>query len=54
MWKVSGRNEITDFDEIVRIEGEYIENWSFTAGCKAAFEGDIGGNCQKGGEGRMR
>ena len=29
MWQVSGRSEITDFDEIVRLDQEYIENWSF-------------------------
>ena len=29
MWQVSGRSEITDFDEVVRLDQEYIENWSF-------------------------
>ncbi len=28
MWQVSGRNEITDFDEIVRLDVEYIDNWN--------------------------
>ncbi len=28
MWQVSGRSEITDFDEVVRLDQEYIENWS--------------------------
>ena len=28
MWQVSGRSTITDFDEIVRLDREYIENWS--------------------------
>lgn len=28
MWQVSGRNDITDFEEIVRLDVEYIENWS--------------------------
>ena len=28
MWQVSGRNKITDFDEVVRLDREYIENWS--------------------------
>ena len=28
MWQVSGRSEITDFDEVVRLDREYIENWS--------------------------
>jgi len=28
MWQVSGRSEITDFNEVVRLDREYIENWS--------------------------
>ena len=28
MWQVSGRNKITDFEEIVRLDREYIENWN--------------------------
>lgn len=28
LWQVSGRNEIRDFDEVVRLDVEYIENWS--------------------------
>ena len=28
MWQVSGRSEITDFNEITRLDTEYIENWS--------------------------
>ncbi len=27
LWQVSGRNQITDFDEVVRLDKEYIENW---------------------------
>ena len=29
MWQVSGRSDITDFEEIVRHDVEYIDNWSF-------------------------
>lgn len=29
MWQVSGRSAITDFEEIVRLDVEYIDNWSF-------------------------
>ena len=29
MWQVSGRSSITDFDEVVKLDREYIENWSF-------------------------
>ena len=28
MWQVSGRSTITDFNEVVRLDREYIENWS--------------------------
>ena len=28
MWQVSGRSKIKDFDEVVRLDQEYIENWS--------------------------
>lgn len=27
MWQVSGRSEITDFEEVVRLDTEYIANW---------------------------
>jgi len=29
LWQVSGRNEITDFDEIVELDTRYLENWRF-------------------------
>lgn len=29
MWQISGRSSITDFDEVVKLDREYIENWSF-------------------------
>lgn len=28
MWQTSGRSEITDFEEVVRLDKYYIENWS--------------------------
>lgn len=28
MWRVSGRSDITDFEEVVRLDTEYIKNWS--------------------------
>ena len=30
MWQVSGRSEITDFDEVVKLDREYLENWSIS------------------------
>ena len=29
MWQVKGRSTITDFEEVVRLDKEYIENWNF-------------------------
>ncbi|UFS69574.1 sugar transferase [Geomonas sp. RF6] len=29
LWQVSGRNSITDFNEVVRLDIEYIDSWSF-------------------------
>lgn len=28
LWQISGRSDITDFDEVVRLDLEYIDNWS--------------------------
>ncbi|MCD8324149.1 MAG: sugar transferase [Clostridiales bacterium] len=28
LWQVNGRNEITDFEQIVRMDASYIEHWS--------------------------
>ncbi len=28
MWQANGRSEITDFEEVVRLDTEYITNWS--------------------------
>ena len=28
MWQISGRSDIKDFDEVVRLDMEYIDNWS--------------------------
>ena len=32
MWQVSGRSDITDFEEVVRLDTEYIENWTIMCG----------------------
>lgn len=34
MWQVSGRSEITDFEEVVKLDREYIENWSLSLDVK--------------------
>ncbi len=28
MWQASGRSEITDFEEVVELDRQYIDNWS--------------------------
>ena len=28
LWQISGRSEITDFEEVVKLDREYIDNWS--------------------------
>ena len=30
LWQVSGRSDITDFEEVVRLDMRYIETWSLT------------------------
>ena len=30
MWQVSGRSEITDFEEVVKLDTDYISNWSMS------------------------
>lgn len=38
MWQVSGRSEITDFEEVVRLDTEYITNWSLGLDLKILFK----------------
>jgi lipopolysaccharide/colanic/teichoic acid biosynthesis glycosyltransferase len=38
MWQVSGRSDITDFEEIVRLDCEYIDNWSLWLDVKILFK----------------
>ena len=28
LWQVSGRSDITDFEEVVRLDTEYIDKWN--------------------------
>lgn len=37
MWQVSGRSSIQDFEEIVRLDLEYIDNWSLGLDVKILF-----------------
>ena len=38
MWQVSGRSDITDFEEVVRLDKEYIENWNIGMDIKILFK----------------
>jgi lipopolysaccharide/colanic/teichoic acid biosynthesis glycosyltransferase len=37
MWQVSGRSDIHDFEEIVKLDLEYIDNWSLGLDFKILF-----------------
>ncbi|SIO19496.1 exopolysaccharide biosynthesis polyprenyl glycosylphosphotransferase [Carnobacterium alterfunditum] len=38
MWQVSGRSDITDFEEIVKLDTEYIQNFSLSLYLKILFK----------------
>lgn len=38
MWQVSGRSEITDFEEVVRLDTEYIANWRLKLDLEILFK----------------
>lgn len=38
MWQVSGRSDITDFEEVVRLDKEYISNWNIGLDIKILFK----------------
>lgn len=39
LWQqVSGRSDITDFEEVVKLDTEYIENWSLGLDLKILFK----------------
>ena len=38
LWQISGRSDITDFDEIVKLDLEYIDNWSLLGDIKILFK----------------
>jgi lipopolysaccharide/colanic/teichoic acid biosynthesis glycosyltransferase len=38
LWQVSGRSDILDFEEIVRLDKQYIENWSLWLDWKILFK----------------
>lgn len=38
MWQVSGRSNVTDFEEIVKLDNEYIKNWNIGLDIKIIFK----------------
>lgn len=38
LWQVSGRSDITDFEEVVRLDTEYIDNWNVGMDIKILFK----------------
>lgn len=38
MWQVSGRSNIKDFDEVVKLDVEYIDNWNLWLDIKMLFK----------------
>lgn len=38
MWQVSGRSDITDFDDVVKLDNQYIREWSIWLDIKILFE----------------
>lgn len=37
LWQVSGRSDIKDFDEVVKLDMKYIDNWSVVLDLKIIF-----------------
>ena len=38
LWQVSGRNDINDFEDVVKLDLEYIDNWSLKMDAKILFK----------------
>ncbi len=38
MWQVSGRSNITDFEEVIRLDEEYLQKWSLWLDIKILFK----------------
>ena len=38
MWQVSGRSQIRDFEEVVKLDTKYITNWSLGLDIKILFQ----------------
>lgn len=38
LWQVSGRSNITDFEEVVKLDTQYIEEWSVKNDIRIIFQ----------------
>ncbi len=38
LWQTSGRSEIKDFEQVVALDLQYIENWNFAMDCRILFK----------------
>ena len=38
MWQVSGRNKITDFNDVIKLDSYYINNWSLSLDISILFK----------------
>ena len=38
MWQVSGRNNVSDFEDVVKLDLEYIDNWNIGLDFKILFK----------------
>ena len=38
LWQISGRSEIKDFEEVVKLDTDYIQNWSLSLDFKIIFK----------------
>jgi len=38
MWQVSGRSNITDFEEVVKLDKQYISEWTMGLDIKILFK----------------
>ena len=42
LWQVSGRSNITDFEEVVKLDTQYINEWSVKGDMKIIFQTVLG------------
>ncbi|MGP8313486.1 sugar transferase [Enterocloster aldenensis] len=38
LWQISGRSDITDFEEVVKLDGQYIDQWDLEMDVKIIFK----------------